>query len=220
MKKKLVTIMMAGLLAVSTCLTGFAANTNEDNDTNVFLAELDKAISESPILDNQKYDIKIRNNTARSSNGSLVLSDVDAIVDYLEQQELEQKNYQDSVVIINDGETSRATGDTTMTVKYTRSFVTKYELSAKVNVNKNTRVISRITSPRLTMSGGVGVSIENQSYNTEIIGNTVAFIECDYTLVTVIKIPGVTDLEIRRKEYRTWMNYEYDRVFDYGNEAV
>jgi len=70
------------------------------------------------------------------------------------------------------------------------------------------------------LSGAYGVSLEDKTYNTDIIDDTIAYVECEYTNVSEIKIPGVTDIEIRRKNYRTYMYYRYDKVYDYGNEEI
>ena len=64
------------------------------------------------------------------------------------------------------------------------------------------------------------MSLEDKTYNTDIIDDTIAYVECEYTNVSEIKIPGVTDIEIRRKNYRTYMYYRYDKVYDYGNEEI
>ncbi|SET56340.1 hypothetical protein [Lacrimispora sphenoides] len=226
MKSKIATIVLAGMMAVNayiTALAGIPSTNGLTQNADVFMAELERAIESSPILDISNYDVSITGKTARnirSSNGQIVLRNVDEIVRFLEQQELDQKKFYESVETITENNKARAAGDVTKTIKYTRSLITKYVLSAKVKVNKNTGIISKVSSPKLTMTGGLGVKIEDQTYYTDIIDQKAAYVECEYTNVSEIKIPGVTDIEIQRKGYRTYMHYRYDTVYDTGNEAL
>lgn len=113
---------------------------------------------------------------------------------------------------------SSASGIRTYIPKYKRSGpASTYILRANVRVNTRTGEIIKISSPRFTKSGGLGTYIENRVFNTENNGDS-AYIECHYNWVVEIKIPGVTDVEITRTGYHTYMNYRYNEVYDCGNE--
>ncbi len=97
MKSKIATIVLAGMMAVNayiTALAGIPSTNGLTQNADVFMAELERAIESSPILDISNYDVSITGKTARnirSSNGQIVLRNVDEIVRFLEQQELDQK---------------------------------------------------------------------------------------------------------------------------------
>lgn len=231
MNKKVVRILTAVCLILTmTSSTAFASNqVNENNiKSEDFISELEKAIEASPVLDSKDYDITKLSNSSRKGNGKIVCSNVSEVISYLEQQEIRQKKFSESVESISDVNATlsastpllRASGDITKSISYRREFITKYILSAKVKVNSNTGIISRVYQPNLKLSGGYGVSLEDKTYYTDIIDDTVAYVECEYTNVSEIKIPGVTDIEIRRANYRTYMHYRYDEVYDKGNEAI
>ncbi|WP_314163155.1 hypothetical protein [Lachnoanaerobaculum gingivalis] len=194
-----------------------------------FMSELEQAIRDSDILDINDYSIKEVNVDA---NNAATLNSVDEIVAYLENAEREQNDYQEYMSVDSLSEDGPRSGISfftrhitrgtkkTFIPKYTRStpMGTTFTLKANVKVNTKTGRILKITSPRFTKTGNnIATHVENQVYNTENNGDS-AYIECHYDWVTILKIPTVTDIEIIRKSYHTYMNYRYNEVYDCGNE--
>lgn len=187
-------------------------------EENNNLEKFQEAINNSNILDNNYYTVL---STENNNDDYIELESIDEAIKYLENIEIANSKFQEEIVSEDlPALHSRRNKTISKRPKYVKKgFVAKYTLSATIKMDKESKEILKISNPRFTKSGGNGTRLENLDYNTENYGDS-AYIECYYTWVGKIKIPGFDEFEIQRKEYHVYMNYRYDEVYDYGNEEA